>query len=109
MYLFTICIFFFLFLKFNFIFLIYFLLLFFFTLQYCIGFAIHQHESATSPHKVSHSCILIFFPSSLTPENGYRDKFWNGFIAAILQNTMQLLNECSKSLYNVSGEMPEIC
>ena len=26
------------------------LLLFFFTLQYCIGFAIHQHESATGVH-----------------------------------------------------------
>ena len=29
------------------------LLLFFFTLQYCIGFAIHQHASATGVH-VSH-------------------------------------------------------
>ena len=26
------------------------LLLFFFTLQYCTGFAIHQHESATGVH-----------------------------------------------------------
>ena len=29
---------------------IYLLLLLFFTLQYCIGFAIHQHESATDVH-----------------------------------------------------------
>ena len=28
----------------------YFLLLFFFTLQYCIGFAIHQHASTTGVH-----------------------------------------------------------
>ena len=40
---------FFLHLKFYFIFLI--LLLFFFTLQYCIGFAIHQHEPAMGVHK----------------------------------------------------------
>ena len=26
------------------------LLFYFFTLQYCIGFAIHQHESATGVH-----------------------------------------------------------
>ena len=32
----------------NFIILL--LLLFFFTLQYCIGFAIHQHASATGVH-----------------------------------------------------------
>ena len=31
-------------------FFFYFLLLFFFTLQYCIGFSIHQHASATGVH-----------------------------------------------------------
>ena len=30
---------------------IYFILFLFFPLQYCIGFAIHQHESATGVHK----------------------------------------------------------
>ena len=37
-----------LFYLFIFIFLL--LLLFFFTLQYCIGFAIHQHASTTGVH-----------------------------------------------------------
>ena len=32
-----------------FLFIIFFILLYF-TLQYCIGFAIHQHESATGVH-----------------------------------------------------------
>ena len=31
-------------------FLFFFALFFFFTLQYCIGFAVHQHESATGVH-----------------------------------------------------------
>ena len=34
-----------------FYFLIFLKFLIFFTLQYCIGFAIHQHESATGVHK----------------------------------------------------------
>ena len=33
-------------------FILFFLTFFFFTLQYCIGFAIHQHESAT--------CVRVF-------------------------------------------------
>ena len=33
-------------------FIIYLLLVVFFTLQYCIGFAIHQHESATGVYGI---------------------------------------------------------
>ena len=32
-------------------FILFILFIYFFTLQYCIGFAIHQHESATGVHK----------------------------------------------------------
>ena len=34
------------------------LLLFFFTLQYCIGFAIHQHESTRIERDTCTSCIF---------------------------------------------------
>ena len=33
------------------LFLVYFLILLYFTLQYCIGFAIHQHEFVTGVHE----------------------------------------------------------
>ena len=36
--------------SYPFFFLIFFIVLYFFTLQYCIGFAIYQHESATGIH-----------------------------------------------------------
>ena len=36
------------------------LLFFFFTLQYCIGFAIHPHESATGGFMIQNMGVLVF-------------------------------------------------
>ena len=56
-----------------------FLLFFFFTLQYCIGFAIHQHESTTGPwltyfnnflgnvNSVTQSCPTFCYPMDCNP------------------------------------------
>ena len=67
--------------------LFYFLIYFFFTLQYCIGFAIHQHESATGVLLLLLSCFshvrLCATPETAAhqapPSLGFsRQEYWSG-------------------------------
>ena len=50
---------------FKYFILFYFIYLFIFTLKYCIGFAIHQHESAMGVHAPNRYAVFLFAYSTL--------------------------------------------